>query len=189
MNSDGMQKIKMIHLVVLLACILCNVIGVVEVFGIGFSSMTAAMAVVDVLNIVAMVFGLLYLRNEYQKSAAPYYKAFMTCMLVVYVFKSISGIFNFGMDIRTIGSMLCVVAVFLLAFGKDLGKQLTWILWAVLILDQIEKMIYGLGGIQNSTYLVNTNTLSIAISNLLTIGTMGLMIHGKYKDKESRGSH
>ncbi len=74
MNSDGMKKIKMIHLVLLLACILCNVIGVVEVFGIGFSSMTAAMAVVDVLNIVAMVFGLLYLCNEYQESAAPYRK-------------------------------------------------------------------------------------------------------------------
>ena len=188
MNNDRMKRIRMIHLVLLLAGIVCNVIGLVESFGLGWNSLTICMALMEVFNIVAMVFGLLYLRKGYQKSAANYYKLFMFCMIFIYLFKSITGIFNFGWDLRTFGSMVCVVAVCLLTFGKDIGKKVSWILWAVLIADQIEKMIYGIFGVQNNTYLVNSNTLSIALSNLLTLGTIALMIYGKYSDKDQRGT-
>lgn len=79
--------------------------------------------------------------------------------------------------------MICVriVILLLIAFGKDLGKRNTWILfYIVLAID----LLYGILFVPHK-YLVLLIIVGV-IGKLVIDGTIGLAIRGKYADKEAR---
>ena len=80
---------------------------------------------------------------------------------------------------------LKAVALCVLAIVKDLGKKKTWIIFFVLLgLDVIGSVILM---VDSSIGFLGYAIMG-SVSLLISDGTLGLAIHGKYKDKQSRGS-
>ncbi len=155
-------------------------------------------SIMSILEIVALIVGILYLVSCYSKSAAGFYKAFLTISALSAAVAIFSIVLSMQagnvLDGAVIGSNsvnftrillhICqVVILLLLAFGKDLGKHRTWIFFGVLL--AVDVMISIMSLFYAPSFLI---TLLRSLTHLLMTGTIGLAIKGKYDDKDARGT-
>ena len=160
-----------------------------------YGIITAGMSITSIAAICA---GILYLVKGYRKAAAGFYKAFMVLAAistVVFLAGTLFTVSAYRLDGSDTGSAdplyiagACIMAIkcillCVLAFAKDLGKKLTWMLFCVLLaLD----LVYG-------CFFISPNSLIamriiFVMSRLLLDGTIGLAIKGKYDDKAARNT-
>ena len=145
---------------------------------------------VNLVNLLALACGIVYICKGYSKQAAGYYKAFMFLLAVASIPNIIVNILISQGSSAILQSLPLSIAIMvfkaaillLLVFWKDLGRRNTWILFFVLlILDIIYGFLFGdISGIR--AFRVVT-----ILSRLVTDGTIAIAIYGKFADKVRRG--
>ena len=183
----------MIHLI-LMSVLSLGTIGAAVKFMIGFFGAAGADRSSDMFNAVLMgsilamlITGILYLLKGYHKQAAVFYKAFLilhivVCALTVFIDLCFYTV-NVYMILISVLNVFKIIALAILAFGKDLGKQKTWrLFWILLILDSI-KLILAVINMANIGF---DFSFTGYITALIADGTIGLAVKGKYDDKEAR---
>lgn len=176
--------LKVIHLILMVALAILNVIVLISYF-----TGTAAPKTLDVLlhisNILALVSGMIYLWKGYSKSAAIYYKVFMLLTAVSSILLSTAFITGLGFNVGSALLFVEFAILLLLTFAKDLGKRNTWILFGALVALTLVYGIVYLPRYFNYQFLVVLTTI---LSKLVLLGTIAFAIRGKYADKDARGT-
>ena len=134
-----------------------------------------------VICIIALVFGLFYSLNGYKKDAAKYYKAFIYLYLISSLFALIGPILGERNILMIISRALVFIAVFVLAFIKDLGENKSSKLALAIFVINVATLCYG----------VTSKAISFIImhlGNVMLSCILCVFISAKYADKASRGA-
>ena len=127
----------------------------------------------------ALAWAFLYLLKGYTKSAVSYYKLFLAFLLLQFVVNFIMPIAR-GDILEIILHAASILVLLILTFGKDLGGKNSQILFVILAALQIAITVLAIMSGLSGRILTN-------IARLLLVGTLGLMLEGKYADKRARG--
>ena len=189
------SPLKIAHLVLMIA-MACGTVGAAVNFIVGYHNASAnterlsnLMNVFLMAFILAMlVFGAMYLMKGYAKQAANDYKAFMilhiiVCALTIYIDLSFYKV-NALMIAISVANACKAVLLLILAFGKDLGRSRTWILFYILLALDIVKLVFAIINMANIGF---DFSFMGYVTALIADGTIGLAIRGKYEDKSARG--
>jgi hypothetical protein len=192
-----LNPLRKIHLLLMIVLLFCSGFSTVVFFG-GFEFAVAGKDKLEVILtgcttlmvMVMLLTGVLYLVRGYKKNAAVYYKAFILLMVLVTLIDFITNMvcttMNVLLIIRCVLFVIKIIFLLLLAFGKDLGRKKTWIILYVIIGLDIAGMIVMLIIMSGTGF---DFSLIGVIAALVADVTLGLAIHGKYDDKDSRGTH
>ena len=147
------SPLKIAHLVLMIA-MACGTVGAAVNFIVGYHNASAnterlsnLMNVFLMAFILAMlVFGAMYLMKGYAKQAANDYKAFMilhiiVCALTIYIDLSFYKVNALMIAISVVNACKAVLLL-ILAFGKDIGRSRTWILFYILLALDIVKLVF-----------------------------------------------
>ena len=141
------------------------------------------------LVILAMlIVGTLYLIKGYTKRAAVYYKLFLilnvaVCVLTIFIDLRFYRV-NTWMLIISVLNACKIILLLLLACGKDLGEKKTWMIFYILLAADGLKLILA---ILNMISIGFDFSFAGYVTALISDGTIGLAIRGKYENKKSRG--
>lgn len=196
MFMKNYSTIMKVHLTLMIA-MMCGTIGGAINFIVGVAnSSTTKDKLSNITNIVLMMFilsmlacGVVYLIKGYNKQAAPYYKAFLLLHVGVCALSIIVDLCFY--EVTALLICICVLIAFkgidllVLTFGKDLGKQKTWILFYVILLIDIIALILAVINMMNVGF---DFSFTGYVTGLIADGTIGLAVKGKYDNKKSRGS-
>ena len=145
---------------------------------------------VTLVVVLMLITGILYLVHGYKKNAAVYYLAFILLLVLVNLFVVLIDVLYTQKTpliiIKCILYSAKIIVLLIMAFGKNLGKKMTWTLLYVVVALDIAGMIVML------IYMFQTGfdfALIGVFAAIVADVTMGLAIRGKYEDKESRGSN
>ena len=149
------SPLKIAHLVLMIA-MACGTVGAAVNFIVGYHNASAnterlsnLMNVFLMAFILAMlVFGAMYLMKGYAKQAANDYKAFMilhiiVCVLTIYIDLSFYKVNALMIAISVVNACKAVLLL-ILAFGKDIGRSRTWILFYILLALDIVKLVFAI---------------------------------------------
>ena len=173
--NDNLKKTGIFNSILIVIAIVLKVIN--------FSSFPIYIKIDSVVCLFALVFGLFYSLNSYQKDAAKYYKAFMCLYFISSLLSFIASISGGDTNLLIIiANVAILISVFVLAFVKDLGeKKSNGFALTIFALNIIKMLI-----------VVVTKTVLLAIkvhfSNLILACIICMFVSAKYKDKEIRGT-
>ena len=134
-----------------------------------------------VICIIALVFGLFYSLNGYKKDAAKYYKAFIYLYLISSLFALIGPILGERNILMIISRALVFIAVFVLAFIKDIGENKSSKLALAIFVINVATLCYGVTS--KAIPFIVMHLGNVALSCILCV-----FISAKYTDKASRGA-
>ena len=188
-----------VHLILMAALIVFHIAGTVMNIGIiGYSAeevnntgktVIRLHGIFNIANIVALVFGILYVWNRYSKNAAHYYKSFLLLHIVqTLLLIGLESASALSQDYFSAGALallgMKVLFLLILLFWKDFGKSNTWKLFFILLFFDIAGCLL--------TMFSSTGNLAFriggSVSRLVLDGTIALAINGKYADKARRGT-
>ncbi|MCR4590119.1 MAG: hypothetical protein K5668_04810 [Lachnospiraceae bacterium] len=190
------SPLRIIHLTLMIILLASSSISTVLFFS-GFEPAVAGKERMEVIlngcsTMVVMLMlltGVLYLVHGYKKNAAVYYKAFLLLLVLVNLMVIILDILYAEKTplvvIKCVLYAVKIILLLLMAFGKDLGREKTWLLLYVVVGLDIAAMIVVLIILFTTTF---DFSLVGIIAALLADATIGLAIRGKYADKDSRGT-
>ena len=139
--------------------------------------------------IVALVFGLFYSINGYQKNAAKYYKLFMNMCVLAYFLSAASDLFYiddavFGASmITTYASFVRLIPIAILAFARDYGNRNSLICAYVVFLITLFIFIRCI-----VVYSEYSGLIIDDLSQLVLSGIIVVFVAAKYEDKDARGT-
>jgi len=187
--------VMIVHLVLMIMMALGTVGGAVNFIVGSVNSATVTERFSNLSNILLMavilsmiIMGALYLIKNYSKQAAIYYKAFLLLHIAVCALTIFIDLFFYTVNALLIA--ICVlnavkaVELVILTFGKDLGKEKTWILFYIILSLDVAQLALALVNMANIGF---DFSFTGYVTALVMDGTIGLAIRGKYKDKEARG--
>ena len=137
---------------------------------------------------LAMICGFIYASKGYSKPAHRYYKA----MMCFYAFSALNPIL---LSIRTssfglveLVAIIKFVLLLILAFGKDLGKKNTWIIFYIVLAMELlfSLLLAAMGSMVPDAAL--PAHIPAALARLVIVGILGLCVEAKYRDKDARGT-
>ena len=184
--------ILLTHLVLMSVLAVLSIVGAANYFSAS-AAHTGSMrtfgimiACVQIVNVIALIFGFIYLWRGYEKKAARYYKLFLASMVLACTLACVANVLVSGFTISIHLMIVKVIVLLVLIFVKDIGEKNTWILFVIMaVID----LVLGSGFLFPSNLRGMTLYKSIsALSRLLVDGTIGFAIRGKYADKASRGT-
>ena len=197
-QGDFLKKtnpVTVLHLVLMVAMVIGTVGGTVH-FIIEFSKAVAGVErfsnlanVFLMLLILAMlIVGTLYLLKGYTKRAAVYYKLFLilnvaVCVVTIFVDLRFYQVNTWMLIISALNACK-IILLLLLACGKDLGEKKTWMLFYMLLAADGIKLVLA---ILNMMGIGFDFSFAGYVTALISDGTIGLAIKGKYENKKSRG--
>lgn len=140
--------------------------------------------------VLMLITGILYLVHGYKKNAAVYYLAFILLLVLVNVLVVLIDVLYTQMTpliiIKCILYSAKIIVLLIMAFGKNLGKKMTWtLLYVVVALDIAGMIVMLIYMFQNGFDFAMIGVVAAIVADV----TIGLAIRGKYEDKESRGSN
>lgn len=140
--------------------------------------------------VLMLITGILYLVHGYKKNAAVYYLAFILLLGLVNVLVVLIDVLYTQMTpliiIKCIVYSAKIIVLLIMAFGKNLGKKMTWtLLYVVVALDIAGMIVMLIYMFQNGFDFALMGVVAAIVADV----TIGLAIRGKYEDKESRGSN
>ncbi|WP_408070554.1 hypothetical protein [Butyrivibrio sp. JL13D10] len=195
-TTDQKKKVSLliiIHLA-LMALMVIGTIGAMVHFIIdsinasatGFSNQANAFMMLVILAM--LIVGILYLVKGYMKQAAVYYKLFLILNVAVCVLTIIIDLcfyrVNIWMIIISVLNACKIIILLLMAFGKDLGEKKTWTIFYMLLTADGLKLILA---IINMLGIGFDFSFAGYVTALISDGTIGLAIRGKYENKKMRG--
>ena len=145
---------------------------------------------VTLVVVLMLITGILYLVHGYKKNAAVYYLAFILLLVLVNLFVVLIDVLYTQKTpliiIKCILYSAKIIVLLIMAFGKNLGKKMTWtLLYVVVALDIAGMIVMLIYMFQNGFDFALIGVFAAIVADV----TMGLAIRGKYQDKESRGSN
>ena len=194
----SMKKISaltVLHLVLMAAMVLGTVGGTVHFLvefrkaAAGDERLSNLANIFLMLAVLAMlIVGTLYLLMGYTKRAAVYYKLFLilnvaVCVLTILIDLCFYRV-NTWMLIISVLNACKIILLLLLACGKDLGEKKTWMLFYILLAADGIKLVFA---ILNMISIGFDFSFAGYVTALISDGTIGLAIRGKYENKKSRG--
>lgn len=140
--------------------------------------------------VLMLITGILYLVHGYKKNAAVYYLAFILLLVLVNVLVVLIDVLYTQKTpliiIKCILYSAKSIVLLIMAFGKNLGKKMTWtLLYVVVALDIAGMIVMLIYMFQNGFDFALMGVVAAIVADV----TIGLAIRGKYEDKESRGSN
>ena len=169
------KVILVFNLLLIVAAVVLTIIGICGEGG-------TPRIISAIFRLAALLFAGFYILFGYSKDAAKYYKIFGIMYMLVIVLGMISGIFDTTSVPIIICDVLIVIGILALTFAKDLGKKISFIICAVLVLLQIALtvLIYFEG---DPTIVKINMFIGIDLACLY-----GIMTYAKYLDKAERGT-
>ena len=142
------------------------------------------------LQLIALGCGFVHLMSLYGKSAALFYKLLLVFTALSHAVYACWLFMAHGFYAAVVFSIVCCVLLLVLAFWPNLGKRLSWIIYAVFFVLVLYSVIVGL--ILALPLMPSPMSLPAilagTIGRALLAGTVGLSLMGKYADKDARGT-
>lgn len=191
-NLSALMKCHLAAMVVMML----GTFGAIVNFVVGFvntangkEKLSNGMNILLMIIILCMlVVGVLYLLKDYNKQAAVYYKWFLIINILVCILTVIIDLFFYQvttmMILISILNICKVILLCLLAFRKDLGEKNTWTLFYILLAVDALKLVFA---VINMSAIGFDFSFAGYVTALLSDGTIGLAIRGKYDNKKARG--
>ena len=179
MDNKKFNNLKMCHMCLMVIAIIITSIGVINQIVYSKSAQLTPLLVTlaGFVRVLALFCGAVYLIFDYKKNVAGFYKAFINFMIVSLVLRIAASFQGSFTALQGICSFVSLVALLALEYAKDLGKKNTSIIYAVMLVCEIIAVVP----------MFATKDWGSILSILLLVGTLGLMITGKYIDKKARG--
>ena len=135
------------------------------------------------VSAISLVFGIIYLCNNYKKSAVGFYRLFMLLGAAANMLGCFVTVASRTQAYTVFIFMAKTVIFIILGLCDDLGKKVTWIIYGAVFLLDIAYIIFfavpeGMAGLK----------IGLTAVRLLTDGSIGLAIKGKFEDKKIRDS-
>ncbi len=187
-NKSVLMKL---HLA-LMALMMIGTIGALAHFMIESSSAAGlsnpANAFLMLVILAMLIVGTLYLTKGYTKQAAVYYKLFLflnvaVCVLTILIDLCFYHV-NTWMVTISILNACKIILLLTMACGKDLGEKKTWTLFYMLLAADGLKLVLA---IVNMIGVGFDFSFAGYVTALISDGTIGLAIRGKYENKRNRG--
>ena len=186
MDNKKYLPFKIAHLILMALTTIITIVGMVNMikrFGGDMNGLLSIRMLSSIVRILAMVVGIIYLVSGYKKSSARYYRLFFCLMMIALVFRLLVFITTGKSTIMIIGALATIILAIVLMIGKNLGRNVSYALLAVLIIIEILLLLpVGLSGI-------SLGQLGGELSMFMLYGTAGFMIVAKYLDKSLRGTN
>lgn len=188
MENKKYLPIKIVHLLLMVAAIVFCCLSLTKIgTDTTLSSNPGTRTVTYILEIIALISGVIYLAFGYKKNAAAYYKTFMVIMVITQAFMCYRQMITGVSEKVAILNIIPFAMLVILATGKDLGKATSYVIAAIPLACRLIILILDI-----TTFGVMPNTgftiISHAVSNVLLAGTAAFMVTGKYLDKAERGT-
>lgn len=144
--------------------------------------------VTNCINILTLIFGLIYALMSYKKNIRILYKLFMISLVVGELCDTIIVITQNELSLTNLFIYLLSLVLFtLLAGSRDYGFTKSFLLIIGLIIVRVISIL-GLLPVYSSKKELVASELLLNIGQLVLVATTSLMIFGKYIDKNSRGT-
>lgn len=147
-----------------------------------WSSAIYTSAIWNIVNILALGCGIVYLVRGYSKQAADYYKAFLLLTVLANVVLLVVTVMLPGSTGASLLLILKIILLILLAAWQNLGRRNSWIVLAILVAADLIVGFFIPSADGTVRYQI-----SAALSRLIIDGTIALALKGKYDDKAARG--
>lgn len=147
------------------------------------------------VDTVALLSGILYVFHGYMKRAALLYRIFLVLSAVSCAASAAASTMRYLEEFPSENKVLQIIlmailpmavktgVLLVLAFGKNLGKQRSYILFAVLLgIDILYSLLWFSPG------EIAMVRITLALTRLTMTSTIGLALRGKYADKDERGT-
>ena len=174
--NSNLKKVGYFNAVLIVVAIVLRIFQIV--------SMPIYVKIEAVICIIALLFGLFYCLSGYKKDAAKYYKAFMYLYLISSLFALIGPAFSILGDrniLIIISRVLVFIAVFVLAFVKDLGENKSNKLALAILVINVVTLCFGV-----ATKAIPF--ISMHLGNVVLACILCMFVSAKYADKASRGA-
>lgn len=188
MNAKKLSVPAICHLILMAVLCVLSITSAVIVFSgntpSGFEvNQTTVMfyAVTHVINAVALGCGILYMLKGSGKNVAPLYKTFILLVTLGVVLRLIGTLIDPGFGLRPALMIAVILALIVLTFVKNLGKQTTWIVFYILLALEIVLAIVTFDKAEVLSSIAGN------LTRLVLAGSIGIAIHAKYADKAARG--
>ena len=191
---DFIQKNKKAFAIVNTVLVIAAVI--LEIIGIFTEGTLVTDKIFNVLLIIGLSFGLVYVWESYSKGAARYYKIFMIIFAVIALYNFAIGIFSgIGAEdwivkgqktANIVGSVIngiSLAAVVVLAFGKNLGKNLSLALALLVLALALVNLVIAIAVFSDFAAYAG-----IYIGSVLLPLSALFFVSAKYADKSKRGT-
>ncbi len=191
------SPLKFIHLALMVILMFCSSFSTVMFFTRNEAAVAGKGEMEVILNgcstmvvVLMLITGILYLVHGYKKNAAVYYLAFILLLVLVNVLVVLIDVLYTQKTpliiIKCILYSAKSIVLLIMAFGKNLGKKMTWtLLYVVVALDIAGMIVMLIYMFQNGFDFALMGVVAAIVADV----TIGLAIRGKYEDKESRGSN
>ena len=191
------SPLKFIHLSLMVILMFCSSFSTVMFFTRNEAAVAGKGEMEVILNgcstmvvVLMLITGILYLVHGYKKNAAVYYLAFILLLGLVNVLVVLIDVLYTQKTpliiIKCILYSAKIIVLLIMAFGKNLGKKMTWtLLYVVVALDIAGMIVMLIYMFQNGFDFALMGVVAAIVADV----TIGLAIRGKYQDKESRGSN
>ncbi len=191
------SPLKFIHLALMVILMFCSSFSTVMFFTRNEAAVAGKGEMEVILNgcstmvvVLMLITGILYLVHGYKKNAAVYYLAFILLLVLVNVLVVLIDVLYTQKTpliiIKCILYSAKSIVLLIMAFGKNLGKKMTWtLLYVVVALDIAGMIVMLIYMFQNGFDFALMGVVAAIVADV----TIGLAIRGKYQDKESRGSN
>lgn len=191
------SPLKFIHLALMVILMFCSSFSTVMFFTRNEAAVAGKGEMEVILNgcstlvvVLMLITGILYLIRGYKKNAAVYYLAFILLLVLVNVLVVLIDVLYTQKTpliiIKCILYSAKSIVLLIMAFGKNLGKKMTWtLLYVVVALDIAGMIVMLIYMFQNGFDFALMGVVAAIVADV----TIGLAIRGKYEDKESRGSN
>ena len=178
--------IKIIHSILIIVTTIMCVISLINASPANDGVNENLTSFINFSYIVALVASIFYLLSGYKKNSASYYKITIGLLMLAQALYIVNMFYSNMMIAEILLHVISLILIVVLASVKDFGKKNSNIVVILLALCRIVLLIISYNHLSSLGNLSITN-LCTEISNLLFVGTIGLMVDAKYEDKRERG--
>lgn len=187
------------HLILMVMILIFSILSTIMLLsGFGFSSelnpeseklQVILRGSMNIINVLAIVSGMVYLWKGYGKDVAAYYRTMMLLQVVSSAIMIVLISIYFSTGALSIISLVVmsvkVLLLLVLTFMNNWGKKNSMALFCIILIVDIIGIVCMFIGVSRADLVYR---ISDAASRLILDGTIGLAIKGKYDDKERRGT-
>ena len=182
MNEKKITPLIYVHMGLMNVCAIISVVSTVVMF-VNHTNIPFTSILISFLTTFSIIFGLIYLSRGYMKEVAMYYKTFLFLIAVTTAIQAYAVMKHTASWLSVTLLFLKIISLIVLTFTENMGKKTTWYVYYILLAIDL---IYGI--LFPPLNLSKALQFTTVLSRLLLTGSIGLMIHGKYTDKEARGA-
>ena len=183
MNKNKLSPLVICHIILLSVCSVMSVASAVIYFRVagqvevGIATFLRLIAWVQIINITALIMGVVYLVKSSSGDADLLYRLFMLLMVAGCTVAGIANILNGGFVLMVPLTLLKITILVLLAFLEGLGKRNSWILfWIMFVLD------VGMSFLYPAPPSMMMNAIVSSAARLLVDGTVGFALKNRYPE-------